>query len=319
LCSGDPTLLLDASGHVEALNPAAERLVSRQTAEARGASVDDLLRPSSTIAMRFAGLVDQVICTRVGVSLPDGAALEIAPERRVEIEGRLDPLLDADTGPAGALIGTVLLAPVADKRWRARDFASYPARPPRPGRVCADRWDGLVEGVSVGRDLLAWPCRGGFRRSRPTRLASPRGCPSIETYPIGLAEGACIGRGLSGRPRRGGVHRSGPICDIEIAAPTVSRTHVELGLVQEVELPPMLLRAIELGEVRTLGDDAVEAHERGLRPWACAVDHRRRRVRISKGLDPRLCAHVPDVSERGEARLGSRGARRDESYGRQVG
>lgn len=125
MCSGDPLLLLDAKGRVEDLNPAAERLVAGPTTDVRGAAVDALLRPSTSLS----NLVEQAIRTRLGVPLPEGTQIDLAPDRRVDVEGRFDPLSDvggdAIEGDAGGLL---VLRDVTARRSEERDIRKREAR-----------------------------------------------------------------------------------------------------------------------------------------------------------------------------------------------
>ena len=112
-------LLLDAKGRVEDLNPAAERLVARPSTEVCGAAVDALLRPSTSLT----DLVEQAIRTRLGVPLPEGTQIDLAPDMRVDVEGRVDPLSDTDAdareGDAGGLL---VLRDVTARRSEERDL-----------------------------------------------------------------------------------------------------------------------------------------------------------------------------------------------------
>ncbi|WP_437485647.1 PAS domain-containing protein [Sorangium sp. So ce1014] len=99
-CSVDPLLLLDESGRILALNPAAERLCSTPGATARGEPIDGALRPDPPLG----ALLEQVLRDRAPRALPPDLALHLANERVVLAEGSLSPLVDPAGGCAAVLL-----------------------------------------------------------------------------------------------------------------------------------------------------------------------------------------------------------------------
>ncbi|MGK4007908.1 PAS domain-containing protein [Sorangium sp. So ce1036] len=120
-CSVDPLLLLDESGRILALNPAAERLCSAPGATARGRPVDEVLRPDPPLG----ALLEQVLRDRAPRALPPDLALHLANERVVLAEGHLSPLVD----PAGACAAVLLaLRDVTEQRRAAQAAREQGAR-----------------------------------------------------------------------------------------------------------------------------------------------------------------------------------------------
>ncbi|WP_437278578.1 PAS domain-containing protein [Sorangium sp. So ce375] len=131
-CSVDPLLLLDESGRILALNPAAERLSSTPGATVRGELVDDALRSDPPLG----ALLEQVLRDRAPRALPPDFALHLANERVVLAEGSLSPLVD----PAGACAAVLLtLRDVTEQR-----------RAERAERDQAARLHAAVEALDVG-------------------------------------------------------------------------------------------------------------------------------------------------------------------------
>ncbi|WP_437680974.1 PAS domain-containing protein [Sorangium sp. So ce131] len=114
-CSVDPLLLLDESGRILALNPAAERLCSTAGATERGGPVEELLRPDPPLG----ALLEQVLRDRASRALPPDFTLHLADERVVLAEGSLSPLVD----PAGACAAVLLALRDVTERRRAEQAA----------------------------------------------------------------------------------------------------------------------------------------------------------------------------------------------------
>ncbi len=114
-CSVDPLLLLDESGRILALNPAAERLCSTPGATARGEPIDGALRPDPPLG----ALLEQVLRDRAPRALPPDLALHLANERVVLAEGSLSPLVD----PAGACAAVLLALRDVTEQRRAEQAA----------------------------------------------------------------------------------------------------------------------------------------------------------------------------------------------------
>jgi diguanylate cyclase (GGDEF)-like protein/PAS domain S-box-containing protein len=101
---GDAVVTTDAEGHVETLNPAAEKLLNIHESEARGQGFDDIVSLQETGGEPFADPV--MICLAgLGTVRPQEPLLLVSADSPRTVELAATPLLDSD----GLALGTVVV------------------------------------------------------------------------------------------------------------------------------------------------------------------------------------------------------------------